>query len=116
MTLTRTVLVAAVIAVAATGCAVPEHPVDGTVVKKVYAPECTTTEIMGTASGPLAYDDVHTEEWFVVVRNTDGTRSQVLLSRDEWDDTAIGDTYTAPDHVWPYQPRRECEENFDVES
>lgn len=110
----RTVVLAAVVAGVVSGCSIPDYPVDGTVVRKVYAPECTTTEIMGTASGPLAYDDDHVEEWFVVVREADGNRARVLLPEEDWDAMQVGDTYTAADHVWPFQPR-ECEENFDVE-
>lgn len=102
-------------AVTLTGCGMEPHPVDGIVVEKVYAPECATDEVMGTASGALAYDDVHREEWFVVVKQPDGTRAEVLLNEDEFEAIAVGDPYKAADHVWPFQPR-ECEENFDVES
>lgn len=102
-------------AVALGGCGMEPHPVDGIVVRKVHAPECTTTEIMGTASGPLAYDEDHSEEWFVVVEEADGHRAQVLVNEIKFDAIEVGDTYTADDYVWPYQPR-ECKENFDVES
>lgn len=103
--------------VALGGCGMESHPVDGVVVQKVYAPECTTTEIMGTASGPLAYDDDHSEEWFVVVEQEDAYTARVLVSEEEFNAIKVGDAYKVDDHVWPYQPRlSECEENFDVES
>lgn len=109
-------VVAAIVGVVGLGgCGMEPHPVDGVVVKKVHAPECTTTDMMGTASGPLAYDDVHDEEWFVVVEEVDGHRAQVLVNEVEFGAIALGDTYAADDYVWPYQPR-ECKENFDVES
>lgn len=91
------------------------HPVDGVVVKKVYAPECTTTDMMGTASGPLAYDDVHDEEWFVVVEEADGHRARVLVGEDDFEAIKVGDTYQSADHVWPFQPSQ-CKGNFRVES
>jgi hypothetical protein len=96
------------------GCAIEPVPVDGVVIKKVYAPLCTTDAIMGTASGALAYEEDHTEEWFVVVKEADGHRARVLLSEDDWTATDVGDTYKAADTVWPYQPGK-CRRHWRVE-
>lgn len=98
-----------------TGCAVQQWPVDGAVVEKVYAPGCTTDEIMSTASGPLTFDRTHAAEWFVVVDQGDAHPARVLVSEDKFNTIEVGDTYTANDHVWPMQPS-ECEENHRVES